>query len=174
MIRSIKNPALFVLITISFLMLLIPSCESLKNDPEFIGTWQFTEKITSDDLVFNTTRTLILTENSYEETYTIQRENSAVISSIIGTKGNLEMARSNLIFELKELGTCALDNSEICTGNVQWYGEGTQYWTDNIVYFKKTVTGVFEVIGTTLRLTRDLNRDFDYEDTGEDVTFEKI
>ncbi len=84
------------------------------------------------------------------------------------------MDRLSLIFELKELGTCALDNSEICTGNIQWYGDGTQYWTDNIVYFKKTVTGAFEVIGNTLRLTRDLNRDFDYEDTGEDVTFEKI
>jgi hypothetical protein len=164
----------FYLILILFISLFIPSCESLSKDPEFIGTWQFTEKITSDDLVFNTTRTLILTKNSYEETYTIQRESSALISSIIATKGNLGMARSNLIFELKELGTCSLDNSEICTGNVQWYGEGTQYWTDNIVYFKKTVTGVFEVTGTTLRLTRDLNRDFDYEDTGEDVTFEKI
>jgi hypothetical protein len=162
------------LILICFILLLIPSCESLNKDPAFIGTWQFTENITSDDLVFNTTRTLILTENSYEETYTIQRENSAVISSVIGTKGNLEMARSNLIFELKELGTCSLDNLEICTGNVRWYSEGTQYWTDNIVYFKKTVTGVFEVIGNTLRLTRDLNRDFDYEDPGEDVTFEKI
>ena len=174
MIRSFKYPALVVMTFISLIALIIPSCESLRRDPEFIGTWQFSEKITSDDLVFNTTRTLILTENSYEEIYTIQRENLAVISSIIGTKGNLEMTRSNLIFELKELGTCALDNSEICTGSVQWYGEGTQYWTDNIVYFKKTVTGVFEVIGTTLRLTRDLNRDFDYEDPGEDVTFEKI
>jgi hypothetical protein len=174
MIRPIKYPVFFVLIILSLIVIIFPSCESLNKDPEFIGTWQFTEKITSDDLVFNTTRTLILTKNSYEETYTIQRESSALISSIIATKGNLGMARSNLIFELKELGTCALDNSEICTGNVQWYGEGTQYWTDNIVYFKKTVTGVFEVIGNTLRLTRDLNRDFDYEDTGEDVTFERI
>lgn len=174
MIRSKKYPVLFVLIIISLIAIIIPSCESLNKDPAFIGTWQFTEKINSDDLVFNTTRTLILTENSYEEIYTIQRENLAVISSVIGTKGNLEMARSNLIFELKELGTCALDNSEICTGSVQWYGEGTQYWTDNIVYFKKTVIGVFEAIGNTLRLTRDLNRDFDYEDTGEDVTFEKL
>jgi len=162
------------LILIIFISLLFSSCEALRKDPEFIGTWQFSEKITSDDLVFNTTRTLILTENSYEETYIIQRENSALISSIIGTKGTLVMARSNLIFELKELGSCALNESEICTGNVQWYGEGTKYWTDNIVYFKKTVTGVFEVIGTTLRLTRDLNRDRDYEDTGEDITFEKI
>ncbi|MCX6262281.1 MAG: hypothetical protein NTY95_15865 [Bacteroidia bacterium] len=174
MIRFIRYTALFILIIVSFFILIIPSCDSLNKDPEFIGTWQFTEKITSNDLVFNTTRTLILTKNSYEETYTIQRENSAVISSIIGTRGNLEMVRSNLIFELKELGTCTLNESEICTGSVQWFGEGTQYWTDNIVYFKKIVTGVFEVTGTTLRLTRDLNRDGDYEDTGEDVIFELI
>jgi hypothetical protein len=164
----------FYLILVLFIPLFIPSCKSLSNDPEFTGTWQFIEKITSDGLAFNTTRTLILTENSYEETYTIQRESSSVISSIIGTKGSLEMGRLNLVFELKELGTCTLNESEICTGNVQWFGDGTKYWTDNIIYFKKTVTGVFEVIGTTLRLTRDLNRDGDYGDTGEDVTFEKI
>jgi hypothetical protein len=156
------------------ILFVIPSCDSLKNDPDFIGTWQFSKKITSNDLVYNTIRTLILTKNSYEETYTVQRENASVISSIIGTRGNLEIGRSNLVFELKELGTCTLDESGICSGNVQWFGEGTQYWIANIVYFKKTVTGVFEVIGTTLRLTRDLNRDGDYEDTGEDVIFEKI
>jgi hypothetical protein len=162
------------LILIFFTSLSIPSCESLKKDPEFVGTWQFSEKITSDDLVFNTTRTIILTKNSYEETYTIQRENVAVISAILGTRGNIAINHSTLIFELKELGTCTLNESEICTGSVQWFGEGTRYWTDNIIYFKKTITGVFEVIGTTLRLTRDLNLDGDYEDTGEDVTFEMI
>jgi len=161
-------------ILIFFMSLIIPSCESFKKDPEFVGTWQFSEKINSDNLVFNTTRTIILTKNSYEETYTIQRENAAVISVILGTRGNIALTHSTLIFELKELGTCTLDESEICTGNVQWFGEGTRYWTDNIIYFKKTITGVFEVIGTTLRLTRDLNLDGDYEDTGEDVTFEMI
>lgn len=174
MIRFIKYTALFILIIVSIFILIIPSCESFNKDPEFIGTWQFTEKITSNDLVFNTTRTLILTKNSYEETYTIQRENSAAISSIIGTRGNISMTHSTLVFELKELGTCTLNGSGICTGSVQWFGEGTRYWTDNIVYFKKIITGVFEVTGTTLRLTRDLNRDGDYEDTGEDVIFELI
>ena len=174
MIRSIKYTALFILIIVSSFILIISSCDSLNKDPEFIVTWQFTEKITSNDLVYNTTRILVLTENSYEETYTIQRENSAVISVILGTRGKIAMTHSTLVFELKELGTCTLNESEICTGSVQWFGEGSQYWTDNIVYFKKTVTGVFEVTGTTLRLTRDLNRDGDYEDTGEDVTFEKI
>lgn len=162
------------LLLIFIISLFIPSCESLRKDPEFVGTWQFRKKITSDDLVFNTTRTLILTKNSYEEIYTIQRENSTVISAILGTRGNIALTHSTLIFELKELGTCTLNASEICTGSVQWFGEGTRYWTDNIVYFKKTVTGVFEVTGTKLRITRDLNLDGDYEDTGEDVTFEMI
>ena len=64
MIRSIKYTALFILIIVSSFILIISSCDSLNKDPEFIGTWQFTEKITSNDLVYNTTRILVLTENS--------------------------------------------------------------------------------------------------------------
>lgn len=172
--RLFKSPfSVFSIIAFVFTFI-ISSCEALKKDPDFVGTWQFTEKITTDNLVYITTRVLILSEKSYEETYTIQRENSSVISSVIGTKGNLQENHSNLLFEMKEIGTCSLNESEICTGDVQWYGEGTRYWTDNIIFFKKTFTGVFEVSGTTLRLTRDLNHDGDYEDTGEDVTFEMI
>ena len=172
--RIIKYPVLYILIIVLCFILLIPSCESLKKDTDFIGTWQFAEKITTDDLVYNTTRTINLTKNTYEESYVIQRDNSPAISAIIGTKGDLSVSKSYLTFLLKELGTCAMDASEKCTSSIQWFGQGTQYWTDNIIYFKKTITGVFEVIGTTLRLTRDLNLDGDYEDTGEDVTFEMI
>jgi hypothetical protein len=172
-IKLIVSPSLHVLIIVS---LFIPSCKSLKSDPDFVGTWQFTEKITSNDLVFNTTRTIVLTKTSYEETYTIQRENSTVISATMGTRGNVAVTHSKLVFDLREIGTCVLDQSEACTGNVQWYGEGTQYWTDNMTSYQKQkkVIGVFEVTGTTLRLTRDLNNDSDYEDTGEDVIFEMI
>jgi hypothetical protein len=161
-------------ILIIFIILLIQSCEKLGQDPDYVGTWQFSEKITADDLVYNTTRTIILTKNTYDETYIIKRENSTLISASIGTRGNLKITHSTMIFELKELGTCALDESEICTGDILWYGEGTQYWIDNIPYFEKIVTGVYEVTGNTLRLTRDLNCDGDYKDTGEDVTFEMI
>jgi hypothetical protein len=157
-----------------FIILLISSCEGLRKDPDYAGTWLFSEQITADDLVYNTMRTIILEKNTYEETYVIQRENSVVISAIIGTRGNLKMTHSTMIFELKELGTCDLDESEICTGDVLWYGDGSQYWVDNIPYFKKTVTGVYEVTGTSMRLTRDLNGDGDYGDTGEDITFEMI
>jgi hypothetical protein len=172
--KLIKGPILFLLLIVSLFTLLITSCESLKKDPEYIGTWQFTEKITTDDLVYNTTRTLKLTKNTYEETYVIQRENSATISAIIGTRGSLGLTHTNLVFTLEEIGTCALNESEACTGDVQWYGEGTQYWLDNIPYFEKKVSGEYEVNETTLRLTRDLNNDGDIEDTGEYVTFEML
>jgi hypothetical protein len=89
-------------------------------------------------------------------------------------KGNLKTSHSTMIFELNGLGTCDLDESEVCTGDVVWYSEGSQYWNDNITYFKKTVSGVYEVTGTSLHLTRDLNTDGDYEDTGEDIIFELI
>jgi hypothetical protein len=153
---------------------ILPSCENLKKDQDFIGTWQFTEKITSNDLVYNTTRTIILTKNTYEETYVIQRENSSTISAIVGTRGDLTQANSVLTFKLEELGNCAPDESEVCTENVQWFGQGTDYYTDNIKYFETEVAGEFEVSGNTLRLTRDLNNDGDLEDIGEDVTFTMI
>jgi uncharacterized membrane protein len=172
--KLIKGPILSLLLIVSLFTLLITSCESLKKDLEYIGTWQFTEKITTDDLVYNTTRTLKLTKNTYEETYVIQRENSATISAIIGTRGSLGLTHTNLVFTLEEIGTCALNESEACTGDVQWYGEGTQYWLDNILYFEKKVSGEYEVNETTLRLTRDLNNDGDIEDTGEYVTFEML
>jgi len=108
MSRSIQYPVLFVLIIISLIAIIIPSCEFLNKDPEFTGTWQFSEKITSNELVYNTTSTIILTKNSYEETYLIQRENSGTISAIVGIRGDLSQAHSTLTFILKELGKCVL------------------------------------------------------------------
>jgi hypothetical protein len=174
MIRSIKNPVLFLLILIPFITIIIPSCESLGKDPEFIGTWEFTEKITSDEITYNTTRTIILTKNTWEETYVIQRENSSSISAIFGTSGDVSYSHSHLTFDLKELGTCTLDENEICTGIVEWHGEGSDYWADNEQFFGKKVEGLYESGTSTMRLTRDLNNDGDTLDTGEDVTFEMI
>jgi hypothetical protein len=172
--KLINGSILSLILIVSLFTLLISSCESLRKDPDYMGTWQFTKKITANNLVYNTTRTLKLTKNTYEETYVIQRENPGTISAIIGTSGSLELTHKNLVFILEEIGTCALNESEACTGDVQWYAEGTQYWQDNIPYFEKKVTGEYEVNETTLRLTRDLNNDGDIEDTGEDVTFEML
>jgi len=173
MIKTIKYQFLFVLIPVSLFALFILSCESLNKDA-YTGTWEYTEKITSDELVYNNVRTITLTKSDYEETYVIRRENSGTIVSIIGTRGDLDQSHSNLTFSLKELGTCGRDESDFCTENIEWYGQGTDYYNDNINYFAVTVTGKFEVAGSTLRLIRDLNEDGDTEDTGEDVTFEMI
>lgn len=162
---------IFILLPVLFAA---SSCEALKDDPDYIGTWQCVETITADDMVYNTTRTITLTKKTWEETYLIRRENTVNITAIIGTRGSLARSRSNLVFELKELGTCVPDNMDVCTETVQWFGEGSPWWNDNIDYFEKKVTGIFEVTGTTLRLTRDLNNDKDFEDTGEDVTFDLI
>ncbi len=174
MSKFIKSRILCLCLTAFLFTLLITSCESLKKDPDYVGQWQFIEQITANDIVYTTTRTLTLTKDTYEETYVIRRENSSTISAIIGTRGSLGLTHTNLIFTLGELGTCKLDESEVCTGNVQWYGEGTLYYIENRPYFEETVTGEYDVDGTTLRLTRDLNNDGDIEDTGENVTFEML
>jgi hypothetical protein len=167
--KAFYNLLLFLLVPV-----IIPSCQSLKDDALFTGTWQHKDVVTADELVFNTTRILTLTKKTYEETYVIVRADEGIISAIIGTKGDLVLSHSNITFLLKELGTCVLDASERCTSSVQWYGEGSQYWTDNIPYFKISVKGDFKADETTLWLKRDLNNDGDFDDTGEEIEFERI
>jgi len=152
----------------------IPACDKFKNDPQFIGTWQFSEQITADDIVYSTTRTLTLARSSWEETYVIKRQGSADISAIIGTRGKLGMSHTSLVFYLDELGTCVQDEMDKCTEQVEWYGEGTAYWNLNIQYFEKAVPAEYEVKDNLLTLRRDLNNDDDYNDTGENVTFQMI
>jgi hypothetical protein len=171
--NPLKYRVLLVLFPVFLFALILSSCESLNKDA-YSGTWQYTERITADELVYNTSRTITLTKKDYEETYMIRREYSNTIVSIIGTSGDLDQSHSNLKFSLKELGTCDKDESEACTENVVWYGQGTDYYNNNIQFFVTIVTGKFEVDGNTLHLIRDLNNDGDTEDTGEDVLFEMI
>jgi hypothetical protein len=168
------NPSLnFILPLFSLILFTVVSCENLK-DPLYAGTWQFTETITADDLVLNTIRTLTLTKISYEETFLVKRENSTSISELIGTRGDLSRTHSGMVFRLKELGTCIRDESDACTENVRWNGQGSEYWDDNIPFFKLIVPGEFKADESTLRLTRDLNNDNDTDDAGEDILFERI
>jgi hypothetical protein len=168
--KFLSGAQLTILITLTFLS----GCDKFKNDPGFIGTWQFTEQITADNIVYNTIRTIELTKSTWEETYIIQRQTSPDPSAIIGTRGKLGMSHTSLIFYLEDLGTCVLNESDVCTGVVEWFGEGSVYWNLNIQYFKKAVPAEYEVSGTTLSLRRDLNNDGDYADTGENVNFQMI
>ena len=159
-------------ILIILVSLLMTSCEALKEDPLYAGTWEFKDKIYSGELTFNTTRTLLLTKNTYQEVYVIQPDNSSSISTILGLKGDLSVSGSEMTFSLKEIGACVKDAQEKCTSSVQWYGSGTQYYNDNIQYFKLTVKGDFEVDEDYLWIIRDTNGDGDTEDAGEDIEFE--
>lgn len=156
------------------LIFLLTGCSKFKNDPQFIGTWQFTEQITADDIVYTTTRTLTLAKSSWEETYVIKRQSSADISAIIGTKGTLGMSHTSLVFYLEELGTCVPDEMDKCTDQIIWHEEGSAYWNLNIQYFEKAVPAEYEVTDNALTLRRDLNNDGDFNDTGENVTFQMI
>jgi hypothetical protein len=150
------------------------SCRSLNDNYLFVGTWQYVETLTADEVVYITTRNLQLTKTSYEETYVIQHQNSGTISGIIGTRGHLGKSRYHLTFELNELGTCARDSIDACTSEVVWNAEGTDYWKENIEFFGQIVKGDFKADETTLTLTRDLNNDGDTTDDGENVVFNKI
>lgn len=161
---------------LSFFLLILfagTSCER-GGEPPYAGTWQFMETVTTDGQEFKTTRTLNLSRKSYEETFLVERVSSETVSAIIGTQGDLSTTHSSLVFYLKGLGTCVLDELDACTGEVQWYSEGSGYWNDNIRYFEEIVVGEFVVDGATLWLKRDLNNDDDTDDAGEDVIFERI
>lgn len=153
---------------------LFNSCESLKDDPAYVGTWQFTETITSDNLVYNTTRTLKLTRRAFEEIYVIRRENSPTISAIYGMSGNIKTSHTSYIFHLQALGTCVRDEMDICTEEVVFYGPGTSHFDENIQYYSTEVTCEIEADQFRLLLIRDLNNDQDTDDQGENIEFEKI
>ncbi len=160
-----------VLIFISIFIFL--SCES-GEDPVYAGSWRSVSRVETGEIVYITIRTLTLTRSTYVETYEIQRESSGLTAGIFGLKGKLAFSRYYMIFRLEELGTCVRDESDACTRAVQWFGEGTQYWNDNLPYFQRTVKGEFEAGDTILHLRRDLNNDNDTNDTGEDIEFERI
>ncbi len=153
---------------------IIHSCRGLKDEDLYIGNWQYTRDVTADDMFYITIRTLQLTKTTYEETYEIRRQISGTTSAIIGTRGSLGKSRNNVIFELKELGTCARDSIDGCTSSVLWFGEGTQYWTDNVEFFGLLIKGDLKADETTLTLSRDLNNDGDTSDDGEYVIFTRI
>ena len=66
------------------------TCEWFKDDPLYVGTWQNKDKLYVGDLTYNTTTTLKLTKNTFEQVYSLQCDNSSDITSLPGLKGSLE------------------------------------------------------------------------------------
>lgn len=172
--RIKRQSSLLSLRIILLISVIIPSCDKINKDTLYIGTWQHKDVVDTGDLVFNTTRTLILTRTTYEEIYMLQRYNSDVVLSIIGFKGELSVKGTEMTFSLMEIGTCVKDASQNCTDQVIFHGRGTQYYNDNIQYFRLTIKGEYEADENVLQLKRDTNGDGDMEDNGESIEFQRI
>ncbi len=172
--RAASYTLTLICLALPLLFLLLPSCEKGSGDTRYRGTWVDNDTILADQVSYVTRRTLTLTEDSYTEVYVISRESTGSVIMVLGLKGGLSVRNNRMTFKLKELGTCVRDASEKCTGDVEWFGSDTSYYTENIGFFRLTVEGEYEVDGESLLITRDMNGDGDSEDTGEDLVFTRI
>ena len=155
-------------------MMVIPSCDWLREDPLYVGTWQNTDKIYVGDITYNATTTLKLTESTFEEVYILKRDNSSGVSSLLGMMGNLDVKGDEMTFRLTAVGECVKDNQQNCTSAVEWFQKGSATYNTFLQYLKETVKGEFEADEDYLWLVRDRNQDGDTYDSGEDVEFERL
>jgi len=168
--RTCKHTSILLLV-----LLIIPSCETLKEDPLFIGTWQFKDKIYSGDVVINTTHTLKLTKSTFEEVIVYQRDNSSSVMSLVGMKGNISVKGTEITFTLTAFGGCLKDASDKCTSTVEWYAKGSAKYNGYAALgLQEVYTGEADADVDYLWLVRDMNKDSDTEDTWEDIEFERL
>lgn len=171
---SVKYKTAGTLLTIALISLTLTTCDRLKDDPLYAGSWQYKDKLYVGDFTYNTTRTLILTKTTYEEIYVIQRDNSSTITTVLGLKGGIEVSGSEMTFRLNAVGECVKDASQNCTSAVQWFAKGSATYNTYIQYLQETIYGEFEAGEDYLWLVRDMNNDGDTEDTDEDIEFDRI
>ena len=162
------------MIVIILLSATVTTCDRQDNDPLYVGTWQYKEKIYAGEFAYNTTRTLILTETTFEEIYVMQRDNSIVIASVLGMEGDLDVSGVEMTFSLKAVGDCIKDAQNKCTSSVEWYAKGSAVYNNYIQYLKENVDGEFEADEDYLWLVRDSNNDGDTDDDWEDMEFERL
>lgn len=162
------------MMTIILLSVTMTTCDKMKDDPLYVGTWEYKDNVYVGEFTYNTTRTIGLTETTFEEMYVMQRDNSSTIATILGLKGNLEVSGSEMTFKLNAVGECVKDGQNQCTGVVEWFVKGTATYNTYIQYLMETLMGEFEASEDYLWLVRDLNNDGDTDDLGEDIYFDRI
>lgn len=172
---TINNRTLKSTIIIILVLMFIPSCETLKEDPLFVGTWQFKDKIYSGDVVINSNHTLKLTKSTFEEIIVYQRDNSSSVMSLVGMKGNISAKGTKITFTLTAFGECQKDASDKCTSSVEWYAKvSAKYNGYAALGLQEIYTGDADADEDYLWLVRDMNNDSDTEDTWEDIEFEQL
>jgi hypothetical protein len=159
---------------ITLAALITVTCDRVKDDPSYVGTWEYEDKVYVGEFTYNTTRTLGLTATTFEEIYVMQRDNSTTIATILGLKGNLEVNGSEMTFKLNAVGECVKNGQNQCTSTVEWFAKGTATYNTYIQYLRETVIGEFEASEDYLWLVRDSNNDGDTDDSGEDIYFDRI
>jgi hypothetical protein len=157
-----------------FAVMSLPACDKLKDDPFYVGSWQYKDKLYVGDLTYNTTRTLTLTKSTYEEIYVIQPDNSGTITSLLGLKGGIVVSGSEMTFKLNAVGECVKDASQKCTGTVEWFAKGSATYNTYLQFLRETINAEFTADEDYLWLVRDMNNDGDMEDAGEDIEFDRL
>ncbi|MRR24482.1 hypothetical protein EG830_16035, partial [bacterium] len=96
------------------------SCDWFRTDPDYVGTWQYTEKRYSGEVAINITHTLKLTEGTFEEIIIYRRDNSSTVMTLLGMKGNITVDDNKVLFRLTAIGDCLEDTNENCTAAPEW------------------------------------------------------
>jgi hypothetical protein len=162
------------IVTIFLLSLLMTKCEWFRDDPLYVGVWQYKDVVSAGEFTYNTTRTLTLTKDTYEEIFVMQRDNSSTIATTLALKGDLEVDGDKMTFNLTAVGDCVKDVQDKCTSQVEWFAKGSSTYNTYIQYLEESYEGEFEADEDYLWLVRDMNNDSDTEDDGEDIEFERL
>jgi len=156
-------------------ILLTQSCDRLGEDPDYIGTWQYTEKTYMGEVTVNITHTLKLTDGYFEEVIIYRRDNTSAVMTLLGLKGSISVSNDELNFTLTAVGECLKDAVNNCTATVEWFPKGSQTYNDYLtIGMSESFSGTFEADEYYLWLVRDMNNDTDTDDDWEDIEFERL
>lgn len=157
------------------LMISFPACDWFRVDPEYIGTWQYTEKTYAGDVAINITHTLKFNEDTFEEVIIYRRDNTSSVMSLLGLKGSISVDDNEVIFTLTAIGECLKDSYDNCTAIPEWFPKGSPDYNAFLsLGIVESFDGTFEADEDYLWLVRDLNNDTDTDDDWEDIEFERI
>jgi hypothetical protein len=173
--KTLNVKYLVSFLSILILLLISPSCDWFRVDPEYIGTWQYTDKTYAGEVAINITHTLKLTEDNFEEVIIYRRDNSSSVMSLLGLKGNIAADDNEVIFTLTAIGECLKDSYDKCTATPEWFPKGSPNYNAFLsLGIAESFDGTFEADEDYLWLVRDLNNDTDTDDDWEDIEFERL
>jgi len=173
--EKVLSTRILLSLILLFMVSCFHSCDWFTTDPDYVGTWQYTEKGYAGEVAINITHTLKLTEGTFEEVIIYRRDNSSAVMSLLGLKGNISVDDDEVLFTLTAIGDCLEDTFDKCTATPEWFPKGSAtYNTYLSLGISESFEGTFEADEDYLWLVRDMNNDTDTDDDWEDIEFERI